>query len=200
VPTIHLAESSPHMAVAVDGQHVLAVGVYEELLAAHPQSRVRTWPGILTQALLNAHGPELLEQAYHPDPREADEFGTEPVTDLSLVELDDARWGASARRGLQRMLAHGTVALAGELTRPVVVEAVQRSGLTRLTREEQPEGQASLDPFATGGEVVRPLPISPGHHARFAIFDVRDERELAERGAGTCVATILDGRLMYRRR
>jgi len=42
--------------------------------------------------------------------------------DLSLVDMDESRWGASARRGLQRMLAHGTVAVAGELTRPTVID------------------------------------------------------------------------------
>ncbi|MGM0356921.1 imidazolonepropionase-like domain-containing protein, partial [Streptomyces sp. ECR3] len=78
--TIHVAEASPGAAVLVEGAHLAALGPYEELAAAHPAARVRRWPGILTPGLLNPHGPELLERTYHPDPREADRLGTEPVT------------------------------------------------------------------------------------------------------------------------
>ncbi|EFH31201.1 conserved hypothetical protein, partial [Streptomyces pristinaespiralis ATCC 25486] len=78
--TLHVAEASPELAVLVDGAQVAAVGPYEELAAVRPQARVRRWPGILTPGLLNPYGPELLEATYHPDPREAAELGTEPIT------------------------------------------------------------------------------------------------------------------------
>ncbi|MZD53561.1 hypothetical protein GTX07_06895, partial [Streptomyces sp. SID5606] len=116
--TIHVAEASPEAAVLVDGAHLAAVGPYEELAAAHPGARLRRWPGILTPGLLNPYGPELLEQAYHPDPREADRLGTEPLFGeraRALLDSSPSARGASARRGVQRMLAHGTVAVAGEL-------------------------------------------------------------------------------------
>ncbi|MEU9700155.1 hypothetical protein AB0E14_04605, partial [Streptomyces sp. NPDC047981] len=113
--TIHVAEASPETAVLVDGARLGAVGPFEELAAVRPEARVRRWPGILTPGLLNPYAPELLEATYHPDPREAEEFGTAPVTGARALEIfraDPSRRGASARRGVQRMLAHGTVAVA----------------------------------------------------------------------------------------
>ncbi|MFJ8613051.1 hypothetical protein ACIRH0_38640 [Streptomyces sp. NPDC093675] len=199
--------SVPGGAVLVDGRRCAGVGAYEKLAAAHPTARVRRWPGILTPGLLNPYGPELLEAAYHPDPREADELGTEPITGEALAALavGDTRWGASARRGVQRMLAHGTVAVAGRLSRPAVVDAVHRAGLRRQERSERPAGPPSLDPLAGRSPAqvwASPLPpeVVADRDATFAVFDVPDEAALAERGAGTCVATVLAGRLVYRRR
>ncbi|NGN65934.1 hypothetical protein G5C51_18790 [Streptomyces sp. A7024] len=164
-------------AVLVDGREIAAVGPYEELAAAHPDARMRRWPGaLLTPGLVNRKAPDLLERLYHPDPREAEELGTEPV-DPSGLAMDDARWGASARRGLQRMLAHGTTAVAGEFRRPAVREAVERSPLRQLTRAGVPPRSAD-----------------------FAVFDVPTQEDLAAKGASTCVATVIDGRLVYRRR
>ncbi|CAM5283844.1 hypothetical protein SHIRM173S_10744 [Streptomyces hirsutus] len=65
------------------------------------------------------------------------------------------------------------------------------------------DGVPCLDP--TGRPVSgprRPLPPFPnrGSAATFAVFDVPDEAALAERGAVTCVATVLAGRPAYRRR
>ncbi|MDQ1047735.1 hypothetical protein [Streptomyces sp. V4I2] len=206
----------PGGAVVVEGREIAAVGRYEELVAAHPTARVRRWPGLLTPGLVNVHGPELLERAYHPDPREADELGTEPIVGAALAALamTDARWGASAQRGVQRMLAHGTVAVAGSLWRPGVVDAVYRAGLTVEERFEDPPGPPTLDPLAGGtGRPGRPgrslaeavlLPLPPdgvrGVDATFAVFDVPDEAALAKRGAASCVATVVKGRLVYRRR
>jgi cytosine/adenosine deaminase-related metal-dependent hydrolase len=195
----------PGGAVLVDGREIEAVGPYEELAAAHPTARVRRWPGLLTPGLLNPYGPELLERAYHPDPREADELGTEPLTGEALAQLamTDARWGASARRGVQRMLAHGTVAVAGDLWRPAVRDAVHRAGLTVEERFEDPPGTPGLDPLAgrsLADAIGMPLLPRPGLDATFAVFDVPNEPALAERGAVTCVATVVSGRLLYRRR
>ncbi|MFC9927044.1 hypothetical protein [Streptomyces sp. NPDC127190] len=199
--TIHA--DSRGRALAVEGELIAAAGTLEELAGAYPRARVRQWPGILTPGLVNTHGTELLEQAYHPDPREADELGTEPLTGAALaaLALDDARWGASARRGAQRMLAHGTVAAAcAELTNRAVRDAVRRTGLVLAGRAARPPGVPSLDPFATGAPAVFAPAPGPGSAARFAVFDVPDETELTERGAATCVATVLSGRLLFRRR
>ncbi|MER7567972.1 hypothetical protein ACGFWE_16305 [Streptomyces sp. NPDC048523] len=193
--TIHTADllipgdgrpSLPDGAVLVEGRRLAAVEVYEDLAAAHPSARVRRWPGVLTPGLVNPHGPELLEQAYHPDPRE--DLGSEPLTGEALESLDmtDARWGASARRGVQRMLAHGVVAVRGELRRPAVTDAVHRSGLTIEHRFTGPEGRPSLTSasFAT--------PLLPHGEATFAIFETAE--------LTTCVATVIKGRLLHRRR
>jgi hypothetical protein len=199
--TIHA--DSRGRALAVEGELIAAAGPLEELAAAYPHARVRTWPGILTPGLVNLHGTELLEEAYHPDPREAGELGTEPLTGAALaaLALDDVRWGASARRGAQRMLAHGTVAAAcAPLRNRAVRDAVQRTGLLLAGRTGRPPGVPSLDPYAAGVPVEFEPPRTPGSAARFAVFAVQDETELAERGAGTCVATVLAGRLVFRRR
>ncbi|MEV0639193.1 hypothetical protein AB0I77_30520 [Streptomyces sp. NPDC050619] len=203
--TIHA--DSKGRAFAVKGAWVADAGALEDLVAAHPRARVRKWPGLLTPGLVNMHGTELLEEAYHPDPREADELGTEPLTGDALAALvatgalTDARWGASARRGVQRMLAHGTVVAACEEVRNRAVrDAVHRSGLGVMGRLGRPGGVAALDPYASGWPVEFAPDLERGYAARFAVFDVRDEAELAERGAGVCVATVVGGRLVYRRR
>ncbi|MFJ9869350.1 imidazolonepropionase-like domain-containing protein [Streptomyces sp. NPDC101165] len=197
--TLHVAEQSPETAVVVDGASVAAVGPYQELAAAHPRARVRRWPGILTPGLLNPYGPELLEATYHPDPREADALGTEPIGGeraREILRTDPVRLGASARRGVQRMLAHGTVAVAGELRSRAVVDAVRRAGLALGQRPDRLPGPPALSPTPL---ILLPR-LVPGGPARFAVFDVADRAELVRRGAGTCVATVIGGRLVYRGR
>ncbi|WP_418958488.1 imidazolonepropionase-like domain-containing protein [Streptomyces tritici] len=197
--TIHAAEASPETAVLVDGARLAAVGPYEKLAAAAPQARVRRWPGILTPGLLNPYGPELLEQTYFPDPREADALGTEPLTGeraRALFRAEPARLGASARRGVQRLLAHGTVALAGELRARAVVDAVRRAGLAIGQRPPALPGEPSLWPRPL---VLLPA-LAPGAPARFAVFDVPDRAALVRLGPSTCVATVLAGRLVHRGR
>ncbi|GGT87683.1 MULTISPECIES: imidazolonepropionase-like domain-containing protein [Streptomyces] len=195
----------PGGAVVVRGGEIAAVGPYEEVAAAHPGARLRRWPGVLTPGLVNPYGPELLERAYHPDPREAGELGTEPLTGeaLAALEMPESRWGASARRGVQRLLAHGVVAVAGDLRRPAVVDAVTRVGLGREPRSDDPPGPPSLDPLADGrplGEAIV-APLGPvGAAATFAVFDAPDEDALLTHGAGTCVATVIGGRLLHRTR
>ncbi|GAA1037216.1 hypothetical protein [Streptomyces murinus] len=198
--TIH-ADSRGH-ALVVEGERVVGTGVLGVLADGYPRARVRRWPGILTPGFVNLHGTELLEEAYHPDPREAGELGTEPLSGdaLARLALDEVRWGGSARRGVQRMLAHGTVAVAGALCRPAVADAVRRTGLDVLPRTGRPGGVPSLDPLACGIPPQVPEPRERGSVASFAVFDVADEGELTERGASTCVATVIRGRLLYRRR
>ncbi|MEV6326293.1 hypothetical protein [Streptomyces sp. NPDC051909] len=197
--TLHAADASPETALLVDGSRIAAVGPYEELAAAHEDARLRRWPGILTPGLLNPYGPELLEHTYHPDPREADTYGTEPVTGergREILRTDPVRLGASARRGVQRLLAHGTVAIGGELRARAAQDAVRRAGLAVGQRPPNLPGPPSLWP--------KPLVLLPalaaGGPARFAVFDVADRADLVRRGPATCVATVIGGRLVYRAR
>ncbi|MFC8894846.1 hypothetical protein [Streptomyces cinereoruber] len=197
--TIHVAEATPESAVLVDGAFVAAVGPYEDLAAVRPGARVRRWPGILTPGLLNPYAPELLEATYHPGPREAEGFGTEPITGeraQRIFRADPARRGASARRGVQRLLAHGTVAVAGELRDRAAVDAVRRAGLAVGRRPERLPGPPALSPVPL---VLLPA-LAPGSPARFAVFDVPDRASLVRLGASTCVATVLGGRLVHRAR
>ncbi|MFI8206063.1 imidazolonepropionase-like domain-containing protein [Streptomyces sp. NPDC085937] len=197
--TLHVADASPGTAVLVDGALVAAVGPHEELAAAHPDARLRRWPGIMTPGLLNPYGPELLEQAYHPDPREADRLGTEPLFGLrarALLASGPSARGASARRGVQRLLAHGTVAVAGELRSREALDAVRRAGIALAGRPAALPGTPALSPVPL---VLLPS-LAVGKPARFAVFDVPDRDALVREGASTCVATVVAGRLVHRRR
>jgi hypothetical protein len=199
VLTLHVAEATPETAVLVDGDLIAAVGPYEDLAALRPEARVRRWPGILTPGLLNPFGPELLEGMYHPDPREAAGFGTEPITGeraQRIFRADPSRRGASARRCVQRLLAHGTVAVAGELRGRAALDAVRRAGLVVGRRPETLPGPPSFSPVPL---VLLPG-LVPGGPARFAVFDVPDRAALVRLGASTCVATVLAGRLVHRAR
>ncbi|MFD4689077.1 hypothetical protein [Streptomyces sp. NPDC058463] len=206
--TIHAADAvigAPQGAdsVAVDGGFVVSVGPYGDVTGAFPQARVRRWSGLITPGLVNVSAPALLEAAYHPDPREADELGTVPLTGdaVAALGMDDARWGASARRGLQRMLRHGTTAVAGTFTRPAVRTAVMRSGLrVHAPAEGDADRPVSLDPLTGAREPASAFGGPPviGGAADLAVFDVRDAAELVTVGAGSCVATVLGGRLVFR--
>ncbi|MFG3098491.1 hypothetical protein [Streptomyces sp. NPDC048202] len=197
--TLHVAENSPETAVLVEGATVAAVAPYEELTTAVPQARVRNWPGILTPGLLNPYAPELLEATYHPDPREAETLGTDPITGeraQALFRRDPTRLGASARRGVQRMLAHGTVAVAGDLRTRTVQDVVRRANLAVGQRPPRLPGPPALSPTPL---ILMP-PLTRGAVARFAVFDVATREELVKRGASTCVATVIEGRLVHRSR
>ncbi|MFF8960541.1 hypothetical protein [Streptomyces sp. NPDC014894] len=198
-------------AVAVDTGRIAALGPYEELTAAYPTARVRRWPGLLTPGLRHPRAGELLEWAYHPDPREAAELGTEPVTGAALEALapDGARWGGSARRGLQRLLAHGVTAVTGPFARPSVRIAVSRAGLRVRDAAPgagpgSPDRPASLDPIAYAPpETLLDGPLAVGAPADFAVFAVPVDEPwpgaLERLGAASCVATVLAGRLVHRR-
>ncbi|NEB97475.1 imidazolonepropionase-like domain-containing protein [Streptomyces anulatus] len=196
-------------AVAVDGDRIAALGPYEEVAAAHPAARVRRWPGLLTPGLRQDRALELLTRCYHPDPRESDELGELPLWGEEFERLaatmDPARRSGSVRRGLQRMLRHGTTHLAGPLDTedPALRTAVARSGLVvRDLPSSARSGPPDLDPFAAGGDLARTAgaPLTVGGRADLAVFDVPDETALRAGGARACVATVLAGRLVHRAR
>ncbi len=193
----------PDGAVAVDGSAVAGVGPYEELAGAFPQARLRRWPGVLTPGLVHLGAGPLLERAYHPDPREAHTLGTRPLTGeaLAALDLDDTRWGGSARRGLQRLLRHGVTAVAGPFHRPAVRTAVARAGVVVAGGGDPQAPVPPPDPlsaFAPEGAFAGTL--VPGARADLAAFDAPDLQALSGAGAGVCVATVLAGRLAFRRR
>ncbi|MFF8554194.1 hypothetical protein ACF058_15300 [Streptomyces sp. NPDC015501] len=195
-------------AVAVDGDRIAALGPYAEVAAAHPAARIRRWPGVLTPGLRQDRAADLLTRCYHPDPREADELGELPLWgeafDRLAATMDATRRAGSVRRGLQRMLRHGTTHLAGPLGAddPALRAAVARSGLVVVPPPPVREDPPDLDPFAAGGGLARTAgaPLTVGGRADLAVFDVPDESALYAAGAGRCVATVLAGRLVHRAR
>jgi cytosine/adenosine deaminase-related metal-dependent hydrolase len=203
------AVAVPEGAVAVENDRIVALGPYDEVADAHPTARVRHWPGVLTPGLRQWHADRLLTRCYHPDPREAEELGDRPLWGEAFERLaagmDATRRAGSVRRGLQQMLRHGTTHLAGRFHDPAVRTAVARSGLTEVPAVGAPGillGEPNLDPFAEGHDLPGsvPGPLTVGGRADLAVFDVPDEDALCAAGAGTCVATVLGGRLVYRRR
>ncbi|MEU6311375.1 hypothetical protein [Streptomyces sp. NPDC047014] len=195
----------PGGAVLVEGDRIARTGPYEEVSAASPHARVRRWPGVLTPGLLVRGADELLERTYYPDdPYEVAELGADPVSGAEALEalrMTEPRWGHSARRGTQRLLARGVVAVCGRFTVGAVRTAVSRSGLTILPPAPY-EGRPALDPFAGRGAAAEAFhgALEAGALARFAVFAAADEAELLERGSATCVATVIGGRLLHRRR
>lgn len=213
--TLHAAEllvpgpgraALPGGAVLVEGDRIARVGPYEELGAAFARARVRRWPGVLTPGLLVRGADELLERTYYPEDPEGPEGAGGPdrisgADALAGLELTESRWGNSARRATQKLLARGVVAVAGRLTVPAVRTAVVRSGLTLIA--PLPYGAPpSLDPLAglTAAEEAFHGVLEAGAPARFAVFAAADERDLLEQGATSCVATVIGGRLLHRRR
>ncbi|MFQ6849820.1 hypothetical protein AAIB46_02790 [Streptomyces sp. 35M1] len=198
-------------AVAVDGDRIAAIGPYEEVAAAHPAARVRRWPGLIAPGLRQDRARELLTRCYHPDPREADELGELPLWgedfERIAVTTDATRRAGSVRRGLQRMLRHGTTHVSGPFGAddPALRTAVARSGLVvQVAPPPVPvrEGVPDLDPFAAGGDLARTAgaPLTVGGRADLAVFDVPDEAALYGDGPRPCVATVLAGRLVHRAR
>ncbi|MER6398018.1 hypothetical protein ABT263_18465 [Kitasatospora sp. NPDC001603] len=213
-PADPTAPSVADGAVLVHGELIAALGRHDKLAAAHPRARPRDWgDALLTPGLRNPYGHWLLESAYHPDPRE--ELGDAPVPGGLLGEADEARCGASARRGLQRMLGSGVTAVAGPFERAAVRTAVARSGLAALPGPAGPPGaEGPLDPLAV-------LPLAAAVHGRLAVGGRADFAVFAPAGAAGagasragasdgargpaprpagCLATVLAGRLVYRRR
>ncbi|MET9700808.1 hypothetical protein ABZY31_28390 [Streptomyces sp. NPDC006529] len=197
----------PDGAVLVEGDRIAGLGPYEVLAERHPLARARRWPGVLTPGLSVRGAEALLERTYYPDdPYETAELGADPVTGaeaLDALGLSEVRWGNSARRATQKLLSRGVVALSGRLRVPAVRTAVSRSGLALLpAAPDAADAVPSLDPFAGRAAAAEAFhgSLERGGPARFAVFDAPDPDALLALGATTCVATVIGGRLLHRRR
>ncbi|MFI8102204.1 imidazolonepropionase-like domain-containing protein [Streptomyces sp. NPDC086023] len=200
----------PDGAVLAEGDRLVAVGPQAELAEAYPTARIREWPGVITPGLRQPRAGWLLRHCYFPDPREAELLGTEPLppTETARLAPDASRMGGSVRRGLQQMLRYGTTAVALPAGDPLLGAPVARLGMRVVPAADSeadsglPAGVPALDPLAGVGSLADAVhaPLVVGGPADFAVFDAGDEQALVARGAGTCVATVLGGRLLFRGR
>lgn len=128
-----LAEPIVDGAVAVDGDRVLLVGGAHEVCATLPDARVRTWPGVLTPGLVNAHAH--LQYTDFADLAGAGLAFPEWIARLVArrAEFTARQWRTSARRGVHALLATGTTAVADIVTDLPALEPVARSGLAGVS-------------------------------------------------------------------
>jgi aminodeoxyfutalosine deaminase len=157
-------------AVLVDGDRITAVGPREQLAAQHPGARERTWSGVLTPGLVNAHA-----HLQYTDFEELNSLGVPfPVWLGHMVAkrptFTEAMWQESARRGLHLMFRTGTTAVADVVTEPEALLPTARSGIAGISYLEtvfedaqswSDSGRARLLSALTNAPASRALGVSP---------------------------------------
>jgi cytosine/adenosine deaminase-related metal-dependent hydrolase len=119
-------------AVLVDGANIAAVGPRTEIVAAHPDARLREHRGVLAPGLVNSHA-----HLQYTDFNDLASTGKPFPEWLAMVAarrstFDDAAWQSSARRGIHLALSSGTTAVADIVTDPAVLPTLARSGLAGI--------------------------------------------------------------------
>lgn len=144
-PVLHAAavvlpicsEPLPDGAVAVDGDRVVAVGPSAGLRSRYPDSPVRSYPGVLTPGLVNAHA----HLEYGPSFADLAAAGLPFVQWINtLVGRRDAMtaegWLADARGSVRAALAAGTTAVADVITIGPGIAAAAEAGLAGISYVE----------------------------------------------------------------
>lgn len=183
-PTLHLApvvltNAGPLLrpgAVAVQDGRVVAVGDPGEVAATVPGAGTRTWEGVLTPGLVNAH-THLQYTA----------FADLAALDLPFAvwlrrmgerrrETTDAGWAESARTGVFLALRSGTTTVADVVSDPAALPPVVRSGLGGVSYLEavayddarwERSGRARLLGWLDGAATGRRVGVSP--HAVYTL-------------------------------
>lgn len=120
-------------AVAIAGDRIAAVGPRAELVTRYPDARIRSWPGVLTTGLVNAH--THLEYT---------DFADLALTGLPFAEwirLVTARratftphqWMESSRHGVHQLLKSGTTCVADVVTNGPGIVAAAATGLAGIS-------------------------------------------------------------------
>ncbi|MEO6712942.1 MAG: amidohydrolase family protein, partial [Mycobacteriales bacterium] len=103
-------------AVAIAGDRIAAVGPREELRALYADAKVRTWRGVLTPGLVNAHA--------HLEYTDFADLASTGLPFNEWIQLVIARkttftpamWMESARHGVHQLLKAGTTCVADIIT------------------------------------------------------------------------------------
>lgn len=124
-------------AVAVAGERVVAVGRSADLVGQYPDSPVRSYPGVLTPGLVNAHA----HLEYGPSFADLATAGLPFVKWINnLVGRRDAMtadgWLADARGSVRAALASGTTAVADVITTGPGIVAAAEVGLAGVSHVE----------------------------------------------------------------
>jgi cytosine/adenosine deaminase-related metal-dependent hydrolase len=168
VLTVHTADvvlpmTAPPIAdgaVLVDGASIAAFGSRVDVVAGHPDVRVRGHRGILTPGLVNAHA-----HLQYTDFADLASTGKPFPEWLAMVAerrstFDDAAWQSSTRRGIHLALRSGTTAVADIVTDPAVLPTLARSGLAGTAYLEGLFLDA--DGWARRGAAFADLLVQPG--------------------------------------
>lgn len=116
-------------AVLVEGDRVADLGPRASLVRRHQGARFRSWPGVLTPGLVNAHA-----HLQYSDYAELATSGL-PFPEWITVMVrrraatSDAEWVQGTRRGLHLLLRSGTTSVADVVSDPAALAPTARSGL-----------------------------------------------------------------------
>jgi len=164
-PSTHDGEPIADGAVLVDGEHVAAIGPRAELTGAHPQARIRTWPGVLTPGLVNAHA--------HLQYSDYGDLATSGLPfDRWIAALQRRRstftpeqWAEGTRRGIHLMLRSGTTAAADVVSDDGPLPPTARSGLAGVSYVEVVGADARVWDDGRRAATLDALDAAPGGRA-----------------------------------
>lgn len=162
-------------AVAVAGDRIVAVGPRAELLSRYADAPVRSWPGVLTPGLVNAHTH-----------LEFTDFADLALTGLPFSDwirlviarkltFSQSQWMESARRGVDQLLQAGTTCAADIVTVGPGIAAAAATGLAGVSYVEMvgvdesrwPAALERLEAVLAADPAGRTLGISP--HAPYSL-------------------------------
>ncbi|MEO6712409.1 MAG: amidohydrolase family protein [Mycobacteriales bacterium] len=162
-------------AVAIAGDRIAAVGPREELQAQYADARVRTWRGVLTPGLVNAHA--------HLEYTDFADLASTGLPFDEWIQLVIARkatytpamWMESARHGVHQLLKSGTTCVADIITNGPGITATAATGLAGISYVEMVgvdekrwlEALARIAAIFQGALPGRTLGMSP--HAPFTL-------------------------------
>jgi len=127
----------PDGAVVVDGDTIVAVGRFEDLISAHPAAEVTRWQGTIVPGLVNAHTHlQYTSFATVGASRHASyvHWSEAFVQEYDLRRGED--WGTTARAGIDQGLRAGVTAYGDVVTDLAAMTALSDSGVAGVAYYE----------------------------------------------------------------